>query len=538
MTDPAVERRGVADPPGYRWHAVADSRTSTSGPPAGDLTGQLLAGRYRLTQRIASGGMAQVWEATDEVLTRGVAVKILHSHLAADESFVQRFRAEAVAAARLAHPSIVSIYDTFHDQGVEAIVMELVLGSTLRTRLDAQGPLAIDEVLAIGAQIADALAEAHHRGLVHRDVKPANILLSVDGRVLIADFGIAKAAETADLTSDGSMVGTAKYVAPEQVEGKPVDGRTDVYALGVVLYESLCGRAPFVAETDVATALLRLHTPPLRPRQMRAGIPRAVEDVVLRAMARDPDQRYPDAGAMRIALVDAGADPTAAPPAPPPRDVRIAVGAAASEGMAEPPPPSWVQTERSWIVPAVLLIVVAVALGVAGLLLGRTDAGHRLLDTVRGKQPAAAAKAQPLRLVGATAFDPVARDGEHDDRAGRAIDGDPQSSWSTETYKDPATVGGKHGVGLIVRLDAVGQLDQLVLQSPSGGWTASIYLVEGDSPATLAGWGPAVTQQADAQAGRTSFDLGGRRAKAALIWFTRLAPDGRGTVNDVQVTGR
>ncbi|HEY4378410.1 MAG TPA: serine/threonine-protein kinase, partial [Acidimicrobiales bacterium] len=263
---------------------MAESPPSTPGPPIGDLSGLLLAGRYRLTGRIASGGMAQVWEANDEILARHVAVKILHPHLAADESFVRRFRAEAVAAARLAHPSIVSIYDTFADQGVEAIVMELVRGTTLRARLDERGALDVGEVLAIGAQVADALNDAHHHGLVHRDVKPANILLSSDGRVLVADFGIAKAAEGGDHTSEGLMVGTAKYVAPEQVEGKPVDGRTDLYALGVVLYEALCGRPPFVADTDAATALARLHTPPLRLRQMRAGIPKPVEDVVLKAL--------------------------------------------------------------------------------------------------------------------------------------------------------------------------------------------------------------------------------------------------------------
>ena len=249
--------------------------------------------------------MAEVWEAADEVLARRVAVKILHRHLAADKMFVDRFRAEAIAAARLAHSSIVSIYDTFSDDGLEAIVMELVRGTTLRARLDSTVHCSVAEALAIGAQVGDALGAAHHSGLVHRDIKPANILLSDDGRVMVADFGIAKAAEAADLTPTGIMVGTAKYLAPEQVEGGPVDGRTDLYALGVVLYEALCGRPPFTADTDAATALARLQRDPLRPRQIRASIPRPVEDVIMRALTRDPAGRYPDAASFRAALLSA-----------------------------------------------------------------------------------------------------------------------------------------------------------------------------------------------------------------------------------------
>ncbi|MGN6695618.1 MAG: serine/threonine-protein kinase, partial [Aquihabitans sp.] len=236
--------------------------------------------------------MAEVWEATDETLARRVAVKLLHPHLARDDSFVRRFRAEAVAAARLAHPSIVSVYDTVTADGLEAIGMELVVGTTMRADLDEHGPMRLDAVLAIGTQVADALGAAHASGLVHRDVKPANILLSADGRVLVADFGIAKAAEGADLTSAGAMVGTAKYLAPEQVEGGAIDGRADLYSLGVVLYEALTGAAPFDEETDTATALARLHRYPTEPRQIRPEIPVATEAVVMRAMSRAPADRF------------------------------------------------------------------------------------------------------------------------------------------------------------------------------------------------------------------------------------------------------
>src|SRR5262245_17447801 len=189
--------------------------------------------------------MATVWEAVDEILARRVAVKVLHPHLASDHQFVARFRREAVAAARLSHPAIVSIYDTCTDDGVDAIVMELVRGTTLRTELDRRGRFEPDAAAAVVAEIADALACAHEAGIVHRDIKPANVLLSNDGRVLVTDFGIAKAGDGLDLTGTNMTLGTAKYLAPEQVEGGPVDARTDVYATGVILYELLCGRPPF-----------------------------------------------------------------------------------------------------------------------------------------------------------------------------------------------------------------------------------------------------------------------------------------------------
>ncbi|MCB1188751.1 serine/threonine protein kinase, partial [bacterium] len=196
------------------------------------------------------------------VLDRRVAVKILHPHLATDNS-VMRFRREAIAAARLAHPNVVSIFDTISEDSVEAIVMELVDGTTLRRHLDRHQRLSPDDALHIGTSVCDALAAAHASGLVHRDIKPANILLCRDGRVKIADFGIAKAAAGDGLTREGTLVGTAAYLSPEQVEGLEVDGRADLYALGLVLYEALTGSLPFSGDTDAAVALARLRvTPP------------------------------------------------------------------------------------------------------------------------------------------------------------------------------------------------------------------------------------------------------------------------------------
>ena len=198
--------------------------------------GTRLAGRYRLDRLVANGGMAQVWEATDETLQRRVAVKILHDHLA-DTAMTARFRVEGVVAARLAHPGVVAIYDTCIDGGLDAIVMEYVDGMTLRQRLDRDNRLPVVDALPIAAAVADELSEAHRHGLVHRDVKPGNILLCADGTVKVTDFGIAKIRDgelDLDLTQPGTFLGTAKYLSPEQVEGGAVDGRADIYSLGLV----------------------------------------------------------------------------------------------------------------------------------------------------------------------------------------------------------------------------------------------------------------------------------------------------------------
>ena len=270
-----------------------------------DRTGTLLAGRYRFEQRIAVGGMAEVWEAVDQVLDRPVAIKVLHPHLAGDQAFVERFRREAIAAARLTHPSIVAIYDTHSSEGEEAIVMELVRGMSLRKHLDDTGALTAPEAVAIGVRVAEALATAHRAGLVHRDIKPANILLCEDERVMVADFGIAKLTD-ADHTTEGTVLGTAKYLAPEQVSGTAVDARTDLYSLGIVLYEMVCGRVPFSGDTDTATVLARLHQDPTPPRQIRPEVPQALEAVILHTLQRDPDDRPGSADALRTELLAVG----------------------------------------------------------------------------------------------------------------------------------------------------------------------------------------------------------------------------------------
>src|SRR5262245_2326352 len=444
--------------------------------------------------------MAQVWEATDETLARKVAVKLLHPHLAADESFVERFRREAVAAARLSHAAIVSIYDTCSDGDVEAIVMELVHGSTLRDYLNEHRALEPGQAVAILAEVADALDTAHRSGVVHRDIKPANILLSTDGRVLVADFGIAKAGS--DLTATNTTLGTAKYLAPEQVEGGPVDARTDVYSLGVVLYEALCGRPPFVADTEAATALARLHQAPMRPRNVRAGIPKPLEDVTMRALARDPDQRFPSAAAFGAALTavgrgspappvtpadTSGTDPTAAvfPPVP-----------ARDTTPAGAPPPAFVRTERGWLVPTLVIVLVAAALIVAlGLLSGKRKGGTSSAGST--------ASGGTVAIASAAAFDPPPGNGqENDSDIRKTVDSDPSTVWQTEGYNSRAFGRLKPGVGIALTLDKSAALGTLSVESPTNDWSAEVF-VSGNTHDDLGGWGDPVASKQNIAAGTT-----------------------------------
>lgn len=480
-------------------------------------TDDLIGSRYRLSRRIARGGMAEVWEAEDTILARPVAVKALLPHLAADEALLARFRREAVAAARLSHPHIVSIYDTCTSDDCEAIVMELVRGDTLRDVLDHSGPLPVRRSVDIAAQVADALDHAHRAGLIHRDVKPGNILLSHDGRVLVADFGIAKAIEgVSDLTDAGQVVGTAKYLSPEQVQGSPVDARSDVFALGVVLYEMVCGRPPFAGDTSTSTALARLTTVPLRPRQVRAGIPRRLDDVVMRALARQPEARFQTAAELRRALLDIDlsrhddpSDGTSLLPAPDDTDDQ---------------PTGFAASERSWLVPAAFIIVVALTLGVVGALLGRTSVGENILDAVR---PGTDSSGQAVTIADAHSFDPEGSDRtENEARTRLAVDGDQATSWTTDTYKRRELGGLKNGVGLVLTAAATAEFRELRITSPTRGWRAEVF-VSDDDPSTLAGWGEPVDQVVGT-AQTVIAKLGGREGRAVLLWVTDLGDCARG----------
>jgi serine/threonine protein kinase len=284
----------------------------------------LLAGRYQLERRIGQGGMAEVWVATDTELDRKVAVKWLKTNLATDPVVAERFRREAIAVARLSHPNIVGVHDVVLHEARQAVVMQLVDGKSLRQLLDSQKRLGPELTIHIGAAIAGALDEAHRGGFVHRDVKPGNILVTSDGRVLLTDFGIAKGLQPGDedLTSDNVMMGTAKYLSPEQVRGRRLDGRADLYSLGLVLYECLAGRVPFLGETDADTALARLQRDPTDLGRLRPTLPIGLVNLIHTTLARNPAHRPQSGSELRAALLAVDTTPPeidGTPADPPPR---------------------------------------------------------------------------------------------------------------------------------------------------------------------------------------------------------------------------
>ncbi|MGC8513449.1 MAG: protein kinase domain-containing protein [Acidimicrobiales bacterium] len=299
--------------------------------------GDLLSGRYRLVSPIARGGMAEVWEAEDETLGRRVAIKVLHRHLAGDSVLLERFRREAVAAARLMHPGIVATFDTGRERDSAYIVMELVRGKNLREVLDDRGRLTVPEALDVARQVAEALGYAHQAGVIHRDVKPANILLVRNDRgdldVKVTDFGIAKAGhETGvDLTRTGIVLGTPKYVSPEQVRGDHVDARTDLYSLGVVLYEMLVGAPPYSAASDMATAMAHLNERIPRPSSTVRSIPGSVDRLVVELLAKRPDRRTQSAAELVHRLEEISKDRNRA------RPTRPAVERQVQADRADPP---------------------------------------------------------------------------------------------------------------------------------------------------------------------------------------------------------
>ena len=304
----------------------------------------LIDGRYRIVRKLGSGGMADVYMAEDQQLGRRVALKVLHRRFAEDEQFVERFRREASSAAGLSHPNVVAIFDRGEWDGTYYISMELVEGRTLKEIVREKGPAPPEAAVDLTLQILRAARYAHQHGIVHRDIKPHNVLIDQDGRVRVTDFGIARAG-TSDITETGSVMGTAQYLSPEQAQGRPVDERADLYAIGIVLYELLTGQVPFDADSPVTVALKQVSEMPVPPAEVVPSIPPAIDAVVLHALEKDPDRRWQNADEFIAALETARAEPERIPP---------------------PPPPLVVEEHRSrwwlWVLIALALVAIAVGL--------------------------------------------------------------------------------------------------------------------------------------------------------------------------------
>lgn len=499
-----------------------------------------LGQRYALEDRIASGGMATVWRARDDVLARTVAIKLLHPHLAEDSDFLERFRREALAAARLSHSNIVAIFDT----GTEAtendgsgnetehhfIVMEYCSGGTLATALAKDGPFDPGRAASVAAEICDALGYAHRSGIVHRDIKPHNVLVTEEGSLKVADFGIAKAAfGTSDITTTGSILGTVTYLSPEQVQGLEPGPRSDIYSLGVVIYELLAGRPPFVEDTQIAVAMAHAHSDPPPLRSIRARIPRALEAIVMKALAKEPEERWQSAEEMMNALRQSGGQAsTAIFPRPVTDPVPVGDPAPEPAGRSRRPARSQALTQTRALVPVLLLVGIALILG---LVLPRVldDDPSAAGDRGGGTEGTpGSTDAGPLRIANARDFDPLGDGEEHSEDVALAFDGDGSTFWTTETYSGSL---GKPGVGLLFDLGASRSVDEVRIASDTPGF--SLELRAGDRPAEDA---DALTEVASSAADESTSGLRFEPSSGRywLLWITEL-PSGGGSAHIAEV---
>jgi serine/threonine-protein kinase len=484
------------------------------------MIGTQLSRRYQLNSKLGSGGMSTVYLATDETLDREVAIKVMHREISDQPDQLERFRREARAVARLSHPNLIAVIDAGEDEGHPYIVFEYVPGETLKKRIDVEGRLGIDEATAYAIEVGRGLAAAHAARLIHRDVKPQNVLIDAEGRAKITDFGIARSLEVHGLTATGRVLGTTDYVSPEQAMGRSVDDRTDVYSLGILLYEMLTGELPFQAETQVGVAMKHVNDAVPNVQDRRPEVSSALAAVLERAVAKKPEDRYPNMGQMVVDLEAA-------------LEVEV-VRAGHSTGEATtvldsvPRRRRKLMTRRriSWAGALLLIAAAGTALAVAALTGGEGPAGEA--------PEAGAGDGGEITIVEAADFDPDGGDGEHPNDVGNVIDGNPRgTAWPTETYGTPDFGGiDKSGVGLVLEVDPDAAPSELVVRSVEPGWEVEVYgSAEGTPPKTLAGWGPPLAGPLTVDSTEQAIPLNTSAAnRFFLVWVTSLAavPDDPG----------
>ncbi|HUZ16576.1 MAG TPA: protein kinase [Gaiellaceae bacterium] len=474
----------------------------THAPRAGDQ----ISDRYTLEALVGSGGMSTVFCAHDAQLERRVAIKILHEHFADDGEYVERFRREARSVAQLAHPNIVTVIDRGEDHGRQYIVFEFVDGENLKELIVRSGALPLRRAVELAVAVADGLAFAHERDLVHRDVKPQNVLLTENGTVKVTDFGIARSLEVGrGLTQTGTVVGTGEYLAPEQATGGVVSPATDVYSLGVVLWEMLTGRVPFEGDNFVAVALRHVNEAAPDIRELRSDVPPRLAAAIDKALQKDPARRFPTMRAfaeeLRACLASQGIE-------------------GATEVILRPVRrPAARRARRSkW---PLGYVAVAVLIGVVALFAA-------LLLVEGGSGKGGAAGTTPVRLHGVTSYDPVGQEAQiFGYTASRATDGDPTTAWITQTYYTPEFGGLKPGIGLVLSSGGSVVLKSLTVTTSTPGFIAKIEVGSSAS-------GPfAVDSAPRTDNGTRTFTLDGKSGSYWVVWLTRLGPQGTAAITNV-----
>jgi len=463
------------------------------------MVGEVLLDRYELEELVGSGGMSSVYRAHDRLLDRTVALKVLHEHHLHDPEYVERFRREARSAAVLSHPNIVTVIDRGEHDGHQFIVFEYVGGENLKRLIEQRKPLPVATALELAIQIARGLSFAHRSGLVHRDVKPQNVLLNGDGQAKVTDFGIARSLDVQrGMTQTGTVLGTSDYIAPEQAQGKHVDEQTDVYSLGVVLYELLTGEVPFPGENFVAVAMQHINDPAPSVRAKRPDVPPRVDAAAQRAMAKDPSDRFPT-------MADFG------------RELEACAGDTEA-GTQIIVPPKAARRRHSWAWPVVLVLVALIAVGAVSAYL-----------IFRGSIGTTANSGGAVTLRGTTAYDPFGTGppGENNAQAGLATDGNETTYWPTERYYDEQL--GKPGVGLVLQANGSGKPSSLVVTTDTPGFTAEIKA--GAAPDSF----PDVVSGPQVVSSTTTFSLGGGAHAYYLLWITSLGAHQVVHVNEVRV---
>jgi eukaryotic-like serine/threonine-protein kinase len=489
------------------------------------ILGTTLSGRYRLEARIGAGGMSTVYRALDETLQRQVAIKLMNREVATDSDQLERFRREARAVAQLSHPHIVGVIDAGEDAGRPYIVFEYVEGETLKERIRRLGRLPISEAVAYAIEIARALGVAHARHIVHRDVKPQNVMIDEEGSAKITDFGIARTLDEEGLTADGRVLGTTDYVSPEQALGQHVTGQSDLYALGVVLYEMLTGEVPFKGESQVAVAMKHVREMLPDVQAKRPEVSAALAAVVDNATAKRQEDRYANDAELIADLEDVLAIETARAGSAT-GEVTTVLRTLPSGTQRRIP---FVIRHRMRMILAVLLVL-ALAGGVATWLATRT---HHGTGKLAAPAPSTAPTQVPLCQSCAQGFNPLGDPkSEHPD-PGLAIDNDPNTAWLTQHYYGGNL--GKAGVGLYVDARPGTAARVLQVRTKTPGWSATIYGRTSPPPMT---WPDSGWQQIGSAASVKStqsipLSTGGKRFRYFLVWLTNLAGHDQIALNEI-----